>query len=58
MVWARETQCLDRTRMDKCLGCPDVMNNIWDCSQWYDQISYDGRKHTVPWNDVKTYVPC
>ena len=29
MVWTRESQCLDITHMDTCLGCLDVMNNTW-----------------------------
>ena len=37
MTWAREGQCLDRTRMDGCLKSPDEMSDMRARSRWHDQ---------------------
>ena len=57
MTWAREDQCLDRTQMDGCLGCPNEMSDKWARSRWHDRVSWDGR-HPKTWDDVKTYESC
>ena len=57
-TWAREDQCLDRTRMDGCLGSPDEMSDMRTRSRWHDRVSCDGRRHPETRDDIKTYGPC